>query len=85
MENTDNTEWFGIVRWCEKDLKNALETQGYPVTENNISKLYDICNSHWFVDNMIEAGWEYMYNWIGYESGWDTEDCEKGDGEQYDE
>ena len=30
-------EWFGQVRWCEDDLKAALEDQGYPVTENNIA------------------------------------------------
>lgn len=78
----ENTEWFGQVRWCEEDLKTALEAQGYPVTENNISKLYDICSSHWFTDHMIEAGWEYMYNWIGYEDGWDTE---KGDEDPHDE
>lgn len=64
-------KWFGVVRWCEDDLKNALEVQGYPVTENNISKLYEICNSHWFTDYMIERGWEYMYDSIGHGDGWD--------------
>lgn len=71
MDNANNTEWFGVVRWCEDDLKNALEVVGYPVTENNISKLYAVCNSHWFTDHMIEAGWEYMYDNIGYGDGWD--------------
>lgn len=64
-------EWFGKVRWCEDDLKSALNTQGYPVTKNNIAKLYDICSHHCFTDCMIEAGWEYMYNMIGYDDGWD--------------
>lgn len=74
MKNNDKTEWFGVVRWCEADLKNALEVQGYPVTENNVSKLYNLCASHWFTDHMIEAGWEYMYNMIGSDDTWDKGD-----------
>lgn len=65
-------EWFGQVRWCEEDIKAALEDRGYPVTENNIAKLSNLCNSHWFTDHMIEAGWEYMYNNIGCGDGWDV-------------
>ena len=65
-------EFFGEVKWHKDDLKNALEVQGYPVTDNNVEKLYEICNSHWFTDYMIEMGWEYMYNNIGHGSGWDT-------------
>lgn len=67
-------EWFGQVRWCEEDLRNALECCDYPVTENNIAKLYAICDKHWFTDVMIEAGWQYMYENIGYDDGWDTYD-----------
>ena len=67
-------EWFGQVRWCEEDLINALECCDYPVTDNNIAKLYAICDKHWFVDVMIEAGWQYMYENIGYGDGWDTYD-----------
>lgn len=69
-EINDN-EWFGKVRWCEADLINALEVQGYPATENNIAKLHSLCEKHYFEDTMIEAGWEYMYNHIGYGGGWD--------------
>lgn len=67
----DKKEWFGKVRWCEEDLANALEVQGYPVTENNIAKLRAMCEHHFFTDCMIEAGWEYMYSNIGYGDGWD--------------
>lgn len=69
----NDEKWFGQVRWCEDDLKMALEDQGYPATENNIAKLYEICQSHWFTDHMIEVGWQYMYDNIGYGDGWDTE------------
>lgn len=67
-------EYFGEVRWCEEDLVTALEERGYPVTENNIAKLYAACSRHGFVDYMIESGWEYMYSAIGMDGGWDTYD-----------
>jgi hypothetical protein len=66
-------EWFGKVRWCEDDLKEALRVQGYAITENNIAKLRQLCESHWFTDHMIEAGWEYMYSHIGSDDSWDKE------------
>lgn len=68
---TDNTEWFGIVRWCKDDLISALTDRGYPATEHNIATLYNLCNQHWFTDNMIETGWEYIYNKIDSECEWD--------------
>ena len=64
-------EWFGEVKWHEDDLKNALEMMDYPVTENNVKKLYDVCNSHWFTDYIIEQGFEYMYSHIGNDDSWD--------------
>ena len=64
-------EWFGEVRWCEDDLKAALAEQGYPTTENNIAKLYAACDHHRFADQMIESGWDYIYNQIGDGDGWD--------------
>lgn len=66
-------EWFGEVKWSKEDLINALEVQGYPATENNIKKLYNLINNHWFTDYMIEQGWQYMYDHIGTDDGWDEE------------
>ena len=62
---------FGVVTWNIEDIKNALEVQGYPITDNNVEKLYILCQHHSFVDCMIEAGWEFMYNNIGNGEGWD--------------
>ena len=64
-------EWFGEVKWCEEDLKCALENKNYPITKNNVAKLYAFCNSHWFTDYMIEAGFNYMYSVIGKDGIWD--------------
>ena len=68
---SNKKEYFGEVKWNEEDLVNALECMDYPVTENNIAKLYAICSSHWFTDYMIEAGWNYMYSRIGEDDSWD--------------
>ena len=69
--NNNMKKWFGEVKWNKEDLVNALEVQGYPATENNIKKLYDIVSSHWFKDYMIEMGWQYMYDHISIDGGWD--------------
>lgn len=58
------TEWFGEVRWCDNDLKNALIEAGYFATENNVAEIRTRCGSHRFVDQMIDAGWDYIYNAI---------------------
>lgn len=70
-KSTDDTTWFGIVRWCDADLKEALILRGYPATENNIARLRNLCETHWFTDSMIETGWEYIYNKIFSEGEWD--------------
>lgn len=66
--------WFGYVRWNIDDLKVALEDKGYPDTEENISKLYDLCSNHYFTDYMIAAGWDYIYGQIGANKCWETEE-----------
>ena len=66
-------ESFSEVKWYEEDLANALECCDMPVTENNMEKLRNIVDCHWFVDYMIQAGFEYMYNAIGVGDGWDKE------------
>jgi hypothetical protein len=71
VELEDDDEWFGKVRWCEEDLEEALKEQGYPVTENNVSKLRSLCEHHFFTDCMIERGWDYIYDQIGEGDGWD--------------
>ena len=64
-------QWFGVVRWCEEDIKNALEINGLPATPHNIGKLHELCSLHGFEDIQIEAGWDYMYAAIAHEKGWE--------------
>lgn len=71
QDKISDVEWFGEVRWCNADLENALDDNGYPVTEKNVSKLRRECDSHWFTDYMIEAGWDYINAHVGYGDGWD--------------
>lgn len=53
-------KWFGVVRWCEEDLKNALENNGYPVTDDNVDELLVQLEHHSFTDCMIAAGWDFI-------------------------
>ena len=71
QDKISDVEWFGEVRWCDADLETALDDKGYPITENNVAKLRAKCESHWFADFLIEAGWDYIDNQIGYGDGWD--------------
>ena len=64
MDNKNN-EWFGIVRWCNEDIASALEDKGIKATEENVNKIRKALeNSHWFIDFMIEQGWQYIYETI---------------------
>lgn len=54
-------ELFGAVVWATEDLENALETEGYPVTEENVADLFNAVNSHHFTDYIISAGWDFIY------------------------
>lgn len=64
---------FGEISWHKEDLVNALEVNGYPATESNIAKLRSICEDGDFIACMIEAGWQYMYNNIDNNEGWEEE------------
>ena len=52
---------FGKVQWDDEDLQNALDLQGYPQTEKNITLLRQACEKSGFVEAQIAAGWDYMY------------------------
>lgn len=63
-KDVDGTDWFGTVRWCEADLKAALEYCDCPPTENNVAELRRLCEHHSFEDNMTESGWFHIYELI---------------------
>ena len=73
-KDADETDWFGMVRWCDADLESALEQEGYPATENNIAELRCLCEHHSFEDVMIERGWEHLSDLILQNDGWDEYD-----------
>lgn len=79
----DSGEWFGKVRWCNDDLEQALEEDGFSVTENNVDELRTMCESHSFVDQMISAGWDYIHFAIGTLD--DEDKLDAGDEEESDE
>ena len=55
-----DSEWFGIVKWCDEDIRCMLEEMGIEPTKENVEAVRCKCeNNHHFTDTMIEAGW-YM-------------------------
>lgn len=71
----EGDKWFGVVRWCGDDLKNALEIHGIATTKHNVNKLKSLCLYHSFTDEMIERGWEHIYDEIAANS-WEEDDDE---------
>lgn len=60
----ENTEWFGIVRWCDEDIRYALDLAGFEPTIENVSSVRRKCEHHSFTDAMIRRGWEVMEQMI---------------------
>lgn len=60
----DDGKWFGVVRWCDEDIANALEEFGFDATPENIAIIENKCRHHCFTDAMIETGWNYIYAYI---------------------
>lgn len=57
----ESGKWFGIVRWCDDDIIDALEDHNIEATPENISSVRaHLENEHWFTDCMIAAGWDYI-------------------------
>lgn len=70
-----DTELFGAVRWCEADIENALEVCGVSPSAAAVSAVRRFCESHWFTDQMIEIGWDVMYDYINdHRSEWEEAD-----------
>jgi hypothetical protein len=62
--NPTKDEWFGIVRWCEDDIHEALINNGYEPTEEAIRLIRKNCEHHYFKDAMVETGWDYINAYI---------------------
>lgn len=60
-------EYFGTVRWCEEDIKEALKLCDVECTADAISKVRSFCEGHHFIDRIIESGWNALYDYIDSE------------------
>lgn len=56
-EREKSETYFGVVRWCDEDIKSALEGRGVEATEELVGEIRNRCEHHHFTDSMIEAGW----------------------------
>lgn len=61
---SEGGQYFGIVRWCDEDLANALTGHGYQASEDNIAELRTKLEHHSFTDHMISAGWDFIESCI---------------------
>ena len=57
-------DWFGIVRWCDEDIKHSLEEYGYQDCPENVAMIRNKCEHHRFTDGMIETGWDYINAYV---------------------
>lgn len=65
MENNNN--YFGVVRWCVEDVMDAIETQGFESTEENVNRVMAEFSETALQAVMIQAGWEYLYEIVNSE------------------
>ena len=57
-------EYFGMVRWNEDDLRNALEENDVRPTDERVAQLRKLCESSSFEEAMIGAGWDIIYGYV---------------------
>lgn len=62
--NSAKEDWFGITRWCNEDIRNALVQHGYEPTEEAVALIRKHCEHHCFTDAAIETGWDYINAYI---------------------
>ena len=58
--NRIEDEWFGIVRWCEDDIRAALIDRGFKPTKEAIALVRFSMENGGFDGHQIEAGWDYI-------------------------
>lgn len=53
-------EWYAITRWCDEDIAINLRENGYADTPENIKRIRDDVDTHWFTDLLVERGLDAM-------------------------
>lgn len=59
-----NVGWHYVARWHEDDFAQCLEENGIYVCPENVDTLLYACRH--MDDRMVEAGWNYMNDVLGY-------------------
>ena len=62
--DSEDTEWFGIVRWCDEDISVALQNDDIEPTQDHIDEVRYRLGHHSFEDLMIERGWDCIHEVI---------------------
>lgn len=71
-----NREWFGVVRWCEDDIEEALYQRGYKVCGKNVEAVMAEVSGG-LEDVMVSAGWDAIDVYVGMASDLLLEDEEE--------
>jgi len=49
-------EWYAVTRWCDEDIAINLRGMGFADTPENIKRIRDDVDTHWFTDLLVERG-----------------------------
>ena len=60
----NSSQSFCRVEWCEADIENALDVNGYDISEENVSQILCALDEEKLVEAQVEAGWQYIYSLI---------------------
>ena len=54
-------EWFGVVRWCDDDIRAGLRDAGFRDDDDSVGLIHDkLANSSALTGGMIERGWDFI-------------------------
>lgn len=59
-EAQQEQKWFGVVRWCDDDIREILQERGIDPLDACVDAVRSRCRTHHFTDAMIEAGREVL-------------------------
>ena len=60
----EDVNYFGVVRWCDEDIKAALRDLEYSDCDKNVSIIREQCMHRCFVEAMEATGWHYISSYI---------------------
>jgi len=60
MDRYVGTDKFGAVVWCDDNIREALEEDGVPITDENVKAIRHSYDAYEIDTVMIEVGWDSL-------------------------